>query len=193
MMDERLIVALSSGGGGSCYGYHLSDLTLRHVLGLLMLDSPVLSGGYADDLDVVMAARLLSSSDDASWWGALGRGSRWERWCAWWRGLRYGKMSRRERERENLFSWLEGEMLGPRLLDGKGGKALKVHWLVVMVCVAMRECGCSMGEAWWMRFSDIGWARLTWAEQDGAEFTLLTDGLIEEMREMGYTDEDLGI
>ena len=189
-MDDRLISALSSGRGSHVYGYRVSDLTLRHVLGLFYLDSPYARGGMVDDADVVQAARLFASRNDKEWWAALGAGGFWE---VLFKGLRYGKIKRRLAEQERLEEWLDCEQLGPQLLPNKGGKKLKLHWMVTLLASVMRETGCTMAEAWWMRFADVTWAKISWAEQDGAEFVLLDDQLTKEFLEMGYTMEDLGL
>ena len=122
----------------------------------------------------------------------MGRGTWRERVVSIWRGLRYGKLKKRDVEREKLESWLEREMCAPKLLPGaKGGRKLRCSWLVVLLSRVMRECGVTADEAWWMRFSDLAWVKLAWDELDGAEFELLTDELAEELKELGWTDEDL--
>lgn len=193
-MDERLLYSLCSGRGGQFYGYRVSDLTLKHLLGLFVLDSPYALGGDVADEDVVLAARLFASGDDVEWMAALGGGGWWERVGGFFKGLRYGRRDRRVREREKLEEWLEGEMLVPRVLPGGSvGRKLKIHWLLHLVSNVMRECGCGMREAWWMRFSDVAWVKLSWDEMDGREFTLLSDDLVEEFRELGWSMEELGL
>lgn len=193
-MDSRFLYAMSGERGGQVYGFRVRFLTLRHVLGLYLIDSPYVLGGEVDDMDVVLAARVLASRDEAAWLKSLGKGGCWERFKSKLAGFYYGKESRREAQRVRLEEWLDREMCTPRVLTGdQKGRRLRCEWLVVLVAKAMRESGVAVETAWWMRFADVAWVKLAWDECDGAEFEILTDELEAELKDLGHTDEDLGI
>ena len=59
-------------------GYRLDGLSVRHMLGLVLIDSPVLSG-YGDFADTLLAARILSTRTEEQWKAAVyGGGFLWK-------------------------------------------------------------------------------------------------------------------
>lgn len=193
-MDQRFLASSSPVRGIRVFGYRVFGLSLRHVWALELLGSPYARGGEVSPEDAVEAALVLSCRSDEQLAGVLAAGGGlrlgWRRVCGLVRGLIYGR--RLSRECAKLSDLFEREMLTPRIMNqGEAkGRKLSSPWLNVLRCRIAAKCGMSLADAWWVRFSDAAWAGITWQELEGAEFHLLTDELMAELEELGWTEED---
>jgi len=192
-MDGRYLAAVSPGRGIRIFGYRVSFLSLRHVWALEMIGSPYAVGGEVTIEDVVAAAYIVSRRDDqalakafapAGWWRSL-----WRELAGLLRGWRFRRQALDEVEK--LEAFFEAEKLTPRIMNqGPGGRRMASPWMEVMRCRVAEKCGISLADAWWTRFADAAWAGVVWQEMEGAKFKLIDDKLLEELEELGWTEED---
>lgn len=96
-------------------GYRLESLSVRHVLGLLLIESPLLTG-YGDFADTLAACRILSTRTEKQWRRAVfGGGVLWKvrvrivgAWLGWESIVKHwGEVCP---QTLTLKAWLDGEL-----------------------------------------------------------------------------------
>lgn len=177
------------------FGFLIRRLTLRHCAALSAIDSPVVSGGTAglSFAEAWQAAAVCAARGERELVAALWpRGRRWRQALRGWvAAVMWGRAWQLEAAR--LQWWLEAEIgATPKFLPGRArGRRPQGDWLIGMTARLMRMGMCEEA-AWWTPLGLAGQYNVALAEADGREVPLLTEKLEDELKQMGWTEADLG-
>jgi len=182
-----------SGGGGRVFGYRLSTLSLRHMMALEAMESPVLTGEMVDEIDVIMACRILSARNDRELEKVLHAEPGWIGKKLFWLRCAFYSFSA-GKQMAKWAAWQTDEGYFPKFKrKGKkgGGRSMKSCYLLVLAVRAVKTYGVSMAEAWWLRFSDVCHVTLAGVEVDGGEVSIYSDADVKKLLELGWKEEEL--
>lgn len=192
-MDGRAAQAIFGNGPGfRVFGRRLGRLTLRHCAALLAVGNPAAVGAPSAGIsfgEAWQAVALCAARDDDELRAAMWPRKSW--WAGWSAGRKWG---RRWADEWAVFeSWMIAEVGGlPRFLPGaKRGKMPAGDWVIAMAARLMAR-GMQPAAAWWTPLCLAAHLNAAFAEADGRDVPLMGETLADELRAMGWSEEDLG-